>query len=50
MSEILKKDDCPEYYLLADTSKLCQKYQDGDTYCLCDNRVRFGECPKGCKE
>lgn len=45
----MNKSEYQDYYLLADRSRLC-KHNEGHVHCLCDNMVKFGECPKECKE
>lgn len=45
----MKKDECLDFFLLADRSRLC-KHQEGHRHCICENMVRFGECPKGIRE
>lgn len=45
----MKKEDCRDFFLLADKSHIC-KHNEGHLHCLCDNMVKHGECPKGCTE
>jgi len=45
----MKKEECRDFFELADKSHIC-KFNEGKKHCLCDNMVKFGECPKGIKE
>lgn len=45
----MKKSDCHDFYELTDKSHLC-KHHSGHPHCICENMIRFNECPKGCTE
>lgn len=47
--KITRAQDCHDFSLLADGSRLC-KFNEGHLHCLCEDMVKYGECPKGCKE
>ena len=42
----MKKKECRDFFEIADKSHIC-KFHEGKPHCLCDNMVKFGECPKG---
>lgn len=45
----MKKSDCQDFFTLNDNSRVC-KLNEGHLHCICENMIRFGECPKGIKE
>jgi hypothetical protein len=47
--EPTRAQDCTDFFTLADGSRLC-KHNEGHLHCLCENMIRFKECPKGIRE
>jgi len=46
--EPLRARDCTDFFKLAD-GRLC-KFNEGHLHCLCENMVKYGECPKKIRE
>ena len=41
--------DCTDFFTLTDKSRVCKNHE-GHLHCLCENMVKYGECPKGIRE
>lgn len=47
--EPTKASECRDFFTLTNGSRIC-KFNEGNLHCLCENMVKYGECPKGIKE
>lgn len=47
--EPLRARDCTDFFTLTDKSRVCKNHE-GHLHCLCENMVKYGECPKGIRE
>ena len=45
-----KASGCTDYFTLADGTKICKIRSDTAIYVSCENRVKNGECPNGCRK
>jgi hypothetical protein len=44
-----KASECRDFFTLTNGSRIC-KFNEGHPHRLCENMVKYGECPKGIKE
>lgn len=45
-----KASECRDFFTLTDGTCVCRIRPYNSRHCLCENLVKFGECPKGIKE